>query len=130
MNNYRKNRCIEIARSMQDLRTGRNLHFSFLLKNNSLICLATNDYRHRNLEHHFGKYVPTKVGGQNYVAGRHSECQLLKTYLNRFGNLDMSGFTLFNVRLSLKGETMLAKPCQNCERVLNSLSFKHILWTE
>ena len=100
MNNYRRNRCIEIARSMQDLRTGRNLHFSFLLKNNSLICLATNDYRHRNLEHHFGKYVPTKVGGQNYVAVRHSECQLLKTYLNRFGNLDMSGFTLFNVRLS------------------------------
>lgn len=77
MNNYRKNRCIEIARSMQDLRTGRNLHFSFLLKNNSLICLATNDYRHRNLEHHFGKYVPTKVGGQNYPCSTRNLLQFI-----------------------------------------------------
>lgn len=126
MNNYRKERLIDIARSLSHKRTGKSLHFSFILKSNQLLITASNDYTRQHLAHRFGEYKPFKNITHNYIAGRHSESQALALYLNKFGNLDVSGLTLFNVRIGYNGEPMNAKPCQNCERVLSSLPFKLI----
>lgn len=128
MNAYRRERLIEIARSLMHCREGRSLHFSFILKNNQLLVTSTNSYKKQHLSHRFGEYLPTKSGG-NYVAGMHSETNAIREYIGRFGNSDFSGLTLFNVRLGKNGEPMLAKPCGNCQRLLDSFNFKSIIWT-
>ena len=128
MNAYRKERLIHIAQNLQDLRTGRSLHFSFILDKNKLLCYAANDYRNSHLAHKFGEYSPFKSHTVNYKVGRHSECEVLRQYLSKFGNLDVSGLTLFNVRIDKHGNTMQSKPCQNCQKVLDGLNFKEIIW--
>lgn len=130
MNNYRKQRCIAIAQSLQHLRTGRSLHFSFILKNNQLLCYATNDYRRQNLPHRFGNYEPTRENSKNYIAGLHSEARALTLYINKFGHSDVSGLTLFNVRVNVDGNILNSKPCKNCQRnIIEPLNWKKVIWT-
>lgn len=129
MNEYRKNRLIQIAQSLIAKRSGRSFHISFILKNNQLLVTATNDYTRLHPYHKYGIYKPYKDGNENYVAGRHSEINAISTYLNKFGNLDMSGLTLMNVRIGYNGEVMSSMPCKNCSRILNSFSFKSIIHT-
>jgi len=129
MNNKRKERLISIAQSLCDLRTGRNLHFSFILDKNRLLVSASNTYEKIHPYHKFGEYLPTKESNCNYVPGIHSEIAAIRQFINRFGHSDFTGLTLFNVRISKTGQPMLSKPCANCQRVLNSFSFKNILWT-
>lgn len=130
MNNTRKERLLDIARSLQNCRTGRSLHFSFILKKNKLLITSINSYEKIHPYHKFGKYSPLRGSNpEKYIAGQHSEIGAIKTFINKFGNSDFSGLTLFNVRLSKSGEEMLSKPCGNCQRVLDSFNFKSILWT-
>jgi hypothetical protein len=129
MNSYRRERLIEIAKSLQHCREGRSLHFSFILKNNQLLVTSVNSYKKLHPYHRFGLYKPLKNNCQNYIAGVHSEISAIREYINKFGNSDFSGLTIFNVRLSKNGEEMLSKPCGNCQRVLDSFNFKSILWT-
>jgi hypothetical protein len=129
MNSYRRERLIEISRGLQNLRTGRNLHFSYILKNNQLLVSSVNSYTKIHPYHKFGNYKPLKDGAEKYVAGIHSEISCIREYINRFGNSDFSGLTLFNVRLSKKSEPMMAKPCGNCQNLLDSFNFKSIVWT-
>lgn len=131
MNNYRKERLIDIARSLVHKKTGKSMHISFILKSNQLLVTATNDYTRQHLAHKFGAYVAHKESHDSsiYVASRHSETNALALFLNKFGNLDMSGLTLFNTRIGANGEAMNAAPCPNCSKVLASLNFKDILFT-
>jgi hypothetical protein len=130
MNSYRMQRCIEIARSLSDCRTGRSLHFSFILDKNRLLVTGVNSYEKLHRTHVFGDYRPIKHRSTNYIAGQHSECHALRIFINKFGHVDCSGLTLYNVRIGYKGEVMMAKPCGNCQRVVDSCNFKRILWTE
>ena len=131
MNAYRQQRLIAIANSLTHLRTGKSLHFSFILKNNQLLVTSANSYKKSHLEKSFGKYFPTKLTeGSNYFPALHSEIAAIREYINRFGNSDFTGLTLFNVRVGVDGSTMLAKPCDNCQRVLDSFSFKEINWSK
>ena len=131
MNKYRQERLITIARSLSHLRTGKSLHFSFILNKNQLLVTSVNSYKKSHLEKSFGRYFPTKATeGSNYFPALHSEIAAIREYINRFGNSDFTGLTLFNVRVGVDGSTMLAKPCDNCQRVLNSFSFKEINWTK
>lgn len=130
MNEKRQQRLITVARSLQHCRTGRSLHFSFILKNNQLLITSVNSYRKSHLEKAFGRYLPTRdLASSKYIPALHSEIAAIRAYINRFGNSDFSGLTLFNVRLGHQLETMLAKPCANCQKVLDSFSFKEIVWT-
>ena len=116
---------------MQGARTGSSLHFSFILKNNNLLCWAINNYEHRHLEHRFGKYVPHKVEiSCKYIPGRHSECEVVKTFIKKFNHSDMSGLTLYNLRIDKRGNPMNSKPCPNCEReIIVPLNWKEVLWS-
>ena len=129
MNQRRKDRLVEIARSLQNLRTGKSLHFSFILNKNQLLVTAANSYNKMHPYHIFGKYLPTKDNNANYIAALHSETNAIKEYINRFGTSDFSGMTLFNVRLGKDGHPMMAKPCDNCQRLVDSFNFKEIEWT-
>lgn len=130
MNISRKDRLIEIAKSLQDERTGRSLHFTFILNKNKLLITSTNSYKKLHPYHKFGKYLPTKcLESTSYIASLHSETRALSMFMSKFGHSDFSGLTLYNVRLSVKGHTMLAAPCSNCEKLLNTFNFKSIEYT-
>lgn len=130
MNQRRKERLLEIAKKLQGERTGRNLHFSFILKNNNLICWAINNYEERHLEHIFGKYSPHRKENHNYIPGRHSECEVIKTFIKKFNHSDMSGLTLYNLRIHKNGSPMNSKPCPNCQReIIMPLNWKEVLWS-
>jgi len=128
MTDSRKNRLIQIARSLSNERSGWCFHVAFILERNKILSLATNDYTNRHLAHRFGEYKNTKGPGE-YIAGRHAETQVLKQFLNKFGNLDVSGLTLFVTRIGYKSEVMSSNLCWNCQRVVGGLNFKHIIWT-
>lgn len=130
MNDYRKSRLITIARQMMpELRTGRTFHIAFILKSNKILALAPNNYNKNHLSHIYGEYKPLRSPLGNYIPSRHAEVNCLRIFLNKFGHLDMSGLTLFVVRIGMDGEVKNSCPCQNCSRVLNGLNFKCIEWT-
>lgn len=129
MNERRKNRLIDISRSLMDKRSGRCLHCAFVLNKNKLLCYAVNSYSKIHLSHKFGNYIPAKIG-DNYVSGRHAECEVLRMYINKFGNNDVSRMTLFVTRIGYKGEVMSSKPCPNCLRnIVYANNWKDVLWT-
>lgn len=129
MSPKRKNRLIEIARGLSHLKTGKNLHFSFILNKNSLLVTAVNSYKKEHPRHRFGTYKATK-GGFEYKPGIHSEISAISQFVAKFGHSDFSSMTLFNVRLDKAGNPSISVPCNNCQRVLNSFNFKKIMWTE
>lgn len=129
MTEKRKNRLISIAHSLSDLRTGKNLHFSFILDKNKLLVSASNSYDKNHPKHLFGEYKAYKTNNGKYVPGVHSEIAAIKQFMSRFGHSDFSGLTLFNVRISKAGNILLAKPCNNCDTVIRSFNFKKVLWT-
>lgn len=129
MNLYRRERLIEIAKSLQHLRTGRSLHCAFILNKNKLLCYAVNSYSKENLHYRFGQYVG-KYSDGFYKSGRHAEAEALRYYISKFGNNDMSRLTLFVTRISKNGDVMESKPCFNCERnIIIPNNFKEVLWT-
>lgn len=132
MNETLKNRCIDIARMLMPLRrTGRAFHVSFILNKRKIILWATNDYNKNHYYHLFGKYTPTKSNSDGkYVAGLHSEIVIIKRYMQMNKHSDFSGLTLFNVRIGYDGKPMMAKPCDNCKRIVEATNFKEINWTE
>lgn len=132
MNYNRQQRCIALARELMPVhRTGRSFHVSFILNKNRILCYGINNYNKRHLEHRFGKYLPHKTGSGNYIVSNHSEAVAMRIFINKFGNNDCSGLTLFNVRVGFDGETLVAKPCINCQNnIVDKCNFKQVLWTE
>ena len=128
MNDTTKERLINFAKKMQDLRTGRSLHFAFILDKKRTLVWAVNNYNKLHPYHKFGVYVPTRKYA-NYTSGIHAECGAIKQFINKFGNNDVSGLTMFILRLSSSGEVMTSMPCINCQRIINQLNFKEIVWT-
>lgn len=130
MNQRQRERIIDFSRRFQNLRTGRSLHFSFILEKRKILCWATNNCNQIHLEHRFGQYVDYKKRNYEYVSNRHSECEVLKVFINKFGNSDVSGLTLFNLRLGVHGEVLNSQPCQNCQRnIIDTLNWKNVFWT-
>lgn len=131
MNPRVQQRCIQVAREMMPLcRTGRAFHMTFILNKRKLLTWATNNYKDAHLAHRFGAYVPLRSFNGGYIAGRHSEGECIKKFINKFGHSDFSGLSLFNVRIGFNGEPMLAKPCTNCQRIfIDPQNFKEVIWT-
>lgn len=130
MTEHRRERLINIARSLIHLKNGRAFHVSFILKKNQLLVTGVNDYSQIHLAHKFGQYKPQKESSKNYVAGRHSEIVAMNIFINRFGHSNCCGLTLFNVRIGNDDLPCIAKPCKNCFPVMESFGFKEIIWTE
>jgi len=49
--------------------------------------------------------------------------------LLKLGEEDLSRCVFVNVRIDQRGELALAKPCQNCERVLRQVGFKKLFYS-
>ena len=90
--------------------------------------MEPNNYNRPHLERLFGKYKSINENVK-YSAGLHSEVAALQQFLKKFNTLDVSGLTLFNVRLSKEGEPMPSAPCNNCSKLIETLNFKNIYST-
>lgn len=122
--NKKLSKCIEISKLlMPTKKTGRSFHTSFAFLKNKMVALAWNSYKDGHLTHVFGKYPPTR-GGENYKAGRHSECQLLKKL-----RIPTKNLTICNVRIDNNGDVALAKCCPNCQKLLDSRGYRRIIYS-
>jgi len=126
--NKKLERLVKFAQKMQDVREGRCLHFSFILKGNKILCWSINRYK-PHLQHRFGVYYSTK-NNDDYKPLRHSECEVVKTYMNKYHSSDVSGLSLYNVRIDKNGKPLCAKPCKNCQRtIVDALAWNKVVWT-
>lgn len=128
MNARLYNRVLEIARALKpSFQTGQQFHVSALLRKGRIVCVATNNYNKRHLEHRFGRYVNTRFSnsGTEYRPSLHSECAVAI----RAGLEDWSGLSLLNVRINNNGEAALSKCCPNCARVVAGLGPNHVFYS-
>ena len=73
----------------------------------------------------FGAYKGFKDNPEKYIASIHSEIDALI----KMGKTDCSKLTFVNVRIDNEDKVKIAKPCQNCMKVLQGLGFKNIFYT-
>lgn len=117
------NRLEEISRALKPVhQSGRTFHVTFVYKKNKMLCIGHNNYNKKHPYHKFGVYKPFKDGGENYVAGIHSECAALI----KLGMEDCSDLTFVNIRIGSDGNAAISKPCDNCQRLLNEVGHKRI----
>ena len=110
----------------KDLSSEYNFHCTFILEKNRIIKVGMNNYNKIHPYHKFGHYYPTKrINSKPYQAGLHSEVSAII----RLGEEDCSNYTFVNIRLGLKGELRMAKPCCNCQRVLDGVGFKRLYYS-
>ena len=131
MNQRVKNRIIDYAKRLatSNIRTGRSLHFSFILRKDTILVYGINHYRKSPLRGFV--YKTTKITDSDiYLASLHSEVSALRTFINKFGHNDMSKLVLFNVRIGYELEVMNSQPCKNCyDYVVDPLNWKNVYWT-
>jgi len=123
--NKKLSRAIEIAKCLKPLKqSGKNFHVTIGYAKNKIVSIGYNSYDHENLDHRFGKYKPTRNGGNNYKAGRHSETEMLRRL-----KIPTKGLTICNVRIDNNGDVAMAKCCDNCQKLLDSLGYRRILYS-
>lgn len=120
------NKCIEICNCLKkDKQTGRSFHATFIYDKNKLLSIGFNNYNKLHRHHKFGKYKGTKENPEKYVAGLHSEIDALI----KLGRTDCSRLTFINIRIDKNNCANMAKPCENCFKVLQGIGFKNIYYT-
>lgn len=118
-------RAIEIAMALKPTRqTGRSFHCSFAWKKSKIVSIGYNSYEHENLNHLFGEYRPTRGNSKSYKAGRHSETEMLRRL-----KIPTKDLTICNVRIDNNNQVALAKCCLNCQKLLDSLGYRRILFS-
>jgi deoxycytidylate deaminase len=123
-----ENRIIEMARALmpKQLVSDHNFHCTFILEKNKIVKIGVNNYNKLHSYHKFGYYYPTKRDNcKPYQAGLHSEVAAII----RLGEEDCSDYIFVNIRLGVNGELRMAKPCSNCQRVLNGVGFKRLYYS-
>lgn len=105
------NRLVEIAKALkQSKQSGTCFHVSFLFKGRKVVSIGTNSYTKRNQISL--TYKPTKIcGGNNYVAGIHSE--MAATAAIKFAPKSQK-FSLVNIRIDNNNKVVNSTPCPNC----------------
>jgi deoxycytidylate deaminase len=72
-----------------------------------------------------GKYTGYKTNPEHYRPCLHSEISALI----KLGEQDCSRYTFVNVRIDNNNKISLAKPCQNCQRILDQVGYKRIIYS-
>jgi len=123
----RLEKCIEIAFGLRSQKqNGRSFHATFIFDKKRIISIGTNDYNKHHPYHKMGKYLGYKNNPQNYRPCLHSEISALL----RLGEEDCSRYTFVNVRIDNNNKTTIAKPCLNCQRILDGVGYKAIFYSD
>ena len=120
------NKCIEICACLkQDKETGRSFHATFIYDKGKLLSIGFNNYKKLHRRHIFGNYKGFKDNPEKYVASIHSEIDALI----KLGRTDCSRLTFINIRIDKNNLANIAKPCENCFKVLQGVGFKNLYYT-
>ncbi len=121
------NKCIEIAKCLKkDRQTGRAFHVTFVYNKNKLISIGINNLKKLHRRHIFGCYKGFKDNPEKYVASLHSEIDAII----KMGKTDCSKLTFVNIRIDNEEKVKMAKPCQNCMKILEGLGYKNVFYTK
>lgn len=124
--NKRLEKCIEISLGLRSSKqTGRSFHTTFVFNKNRIISIGTNDYNKHHPYHKMGKYTGYKTNPEHYRPCLHSEISALI----KLGEEDCSRYTFVNVRIDNNNKISIAKPCQNCQRILDQVGYKRIIYS-
>ncbi len=116
---------IDLARIYRPERqTGQHFILAGAFKKNRLVGLGFNNYNKLHPYHKFGHYKPTRDSNANYKPSLHAECHLLSKLKH-----DPSEITFGIVRINNRNEVALARPCDNCLRVMQKTGFRRILFS-
>lgn len=107
-------------------RTGKQFHLTAIFSNKKMLSIGWNDYRAIHPAHRFGEYKPYKANTDDYQPSVHSEVAALI----RLGEQNTKKYTFVNVRIGPNGFVNLAKPCANCQRVLEQIGFKKLYYSD
>ncbi len=126
MNQKLGNRLIEIAKAMKTQKsTGRAFHVTAITKGKKILCLGWNNYLKGHSIKRFGKYENWRKLPNEYLPCRHGETDAII----KFGETDLSNYTVINVRVSNNNEIKLSKPCPNCTRVLSEINCRRVFYS-
>lgn len=98
-------------------------HFSFMFERNKLVSCGVNSILSPKALYFAKRYSLQKI--LKYPS-LHSEIACIS---NLWGRVDVSKFTMINVRLSRNRDIMLSKPCKDCQTVIDALGIKVIYST-
>lgn len=125
--NKRLEKCIEISLGLRPQKqTGKSFHTTFIFNKNRILSIGTNNYNKEHPYHRMGKYHGYKKNPSQYHPCLHSEISALL----RLGEEDCSRYTFVNIRIDNNNKVSIAKPCPNCQRVLDQVGYKKIIYSE
>ena len=124
--NKRLEKCIEISLGLRPSKqTGRSFHTTFIFDKNRILSIGTNDYNKQHPYHKMGEYRGFKSNPEHYRPCLHSEISALL----RLGEEDCSRYVFVNVRIDNNNKISMAKPCQNCQKILDGVGYKKIIYS-
>lgn len=122
----RLEKCIEISLGLRPSKqTGRSFHTTFIFDKKRILSIGTNDYNKHHPYHKMGEYRGFKSNPEHYRPCLHSEISALL----RLGEEDCSRYVFINVRIDNNNKISIAKPCQNCQKILDGVGYKKIIYT-
>ena len=89
----------------------------------------------------FAKNNPIKVNAKAYRMGQkfniqtyldfpfsHAESHLISQLLDTYNSI-RSDWSLVVLRINRQGKILLSKPCQNCQKIIDSVGFQKVYWS-
>jgi len=123
--NKKLEQLIDLARIYRpEKQTGQHFILAGAWKGSRLVGLGFNNYNKLHPYHRYGHYKPTRDSNAKYVASLHAEISVLQKLKH-----DPSEITFGVVRINNKNEVALARPCENCLRVMQKTGFRRILFS-
>ncbi len=105
----------------------RRYHFTIAFDVNKPILICQNN--------------PIKINHKAYRIGKqfnintykefpyiHSESHLISKLLDMYNTID-TNLSIVNIRINRQGITLLSKPCDNCQKILNAVGLTKIYWS-
>ena len=124
--NKRLEKCIEISLGLRPSKqTGRSFNTTCIFDKKRMLSIGTNDYNKHHPYHKMGEYRGFKSNPEHYRPCLHSEISALL----RLGEEDCSRYVFVNVRIDNNNKISMAKPCQNCQKILDGVGYKKIIYS-
>lgn len=111
-------------------------HSTHLTRASLVACLSTERYRHGvviakgnrvlSVGVNSNRNVPLNCSDPKRQAGIHAEVAAIKGLPK---GIDYSRLTLYSARVTKTGEPAMAKPCENCQTLIDILGFRDVFWT-
>lgn len=105
----------------------KRYHFAIAFDGKKPICIAQNN--------------PIKVNAKALYMGKrfnistyqeypyvHAESHLISKLLDKYNTID-ANWSMVVLRINRQGKILLSKPCENCQKILDTLNLSSVYWS-